>query len=237
MREILVFIPGTLCDERVFAQQLSHFEERYDCHVVIPQGSMTMEDMANETLRTIESPTFNLVGFSLGGILAMTMLSFAQDRIKRLALLNTNHLPDVHERKAQRTQFVTDTRAGKFHDVLRNEIQQHYLGRIVRNKTALLNVILDMALSIGPKRYIEQMIAARDRQDATTSLKAYKGPALILCGEDDPVCLPERHYAMQNLVEHSTCVTLAETGHYSTLEAPRAVNEALDLWLRQPVTP
>lgn len=237
MREILVFIPGTLCDERVFAPQLSYFEERFECHVVIPQGSMTMEDMARQTLSTIEASSFNLVGFSLGGILAMAMLPLAQERIKRLALLNTNHLPDGHERKAQRTHFVTDTRAGKFHDVLRLEIQQHYLGRIARDKTALLNVILDMALSIGPKRYIEQMIAARDRRDATASLNSYKGPALILCGEDDPVCLPERHYAMQNLVEHSTCVTLAETGHYSTLEAPRAVNEALDLWLRQPVTP
>jgi pimeloyl-ACP methyl ester carboxylesterase len=234
MRETLVFIPGTLCDERVFAPQLSHFETRYHCQVVIPQGAATMEGMAHEALESIEAPSFNLVGFSLGGILAMAMLPFAHQRIKRLALLNTNHLPDHAERQTQRTRFVAETRAGGFHDVLRSEIQSRYLGPGVHDKTSMLNHILDMALAIGPSLYIDQMLAARDRKDATPQLKAFKGPTLLLCGDDDTVCPPEKHYAMQDLVAGSLCVTLPNTGHYSTFEAPGAVNEALETWLALP---
>lgn len=233
MRETLVFIAGTLCDERVFAPQLAYLKQHYQCKIVIPQGSINLEEMARETLDTIDAPSFNLVGFSLGGILAMAMLPFAQNRIKRLALLNTNHLPDSPERKIQRSQFVIETRGGRFHDILRHEIQHKYLGRIVHDKTDMLNHILEMALAIGPARYIDQMMAARDRKDATLQLKAYKGSTLILCGEDDIVCPSERHYVMRDLVQNSNCITIAKAGHYSTLEAPDAVNSALEIWLAQ----
>ena len=236
MRETLVFITGTLCDERVFAPQLSYFKERYHCEVIIPQGASTIESMARETLASLKAPSLNVVGFSLGGILAMAMLPLAQSRIKRLALLNTNHLPDSDERKVQRSQFVRYTRAGRFHDVLRHEIQHKYLGSALRNKTAVLNHILDMALNIGPVRYVDQMTAARDRKEATTYLKNYKGPTLILCGEDDIVCPPERHYAMRDLISRSTCVTISKAGHYSTLEASDDVNKALETWLAEPVS-
>lgn len=231
MRETLVFLPGTLCDARVFAPQVTHFKSRYNCQVVIPQGATTMDGMAQLALDAIDAPEFSLIGFSLGGILAMAMLKLGHSRIKRLALLNTNHLKDTPERQAQRTRFVSLTRAGEFHTVLPHDIQAQFLGTRVEDKEALLNDILAMALAIGPKIYVEQMIAARDREDSTAILKSYQGKALLLCGEDDRVCPPERHYAMRALMRDAHCVTLPQTGHYSSLESPDAVNEALEKWL------
>ena len=235
MREALVFIPGLGCDERLFAAQIDHFSDRYACYVMVPKGAANIDEMGRLIMEELAFDRFNLVGLSLGGIVAMAMLRYNAKRVGRIALLDTNHLADTADRKSARTRLIQDVRSGHFHAVLKEEIRPEFLGSKLVDKAPLLNTILDMALNIGPALFIQQMIAGRDRDDSIDTLQTYQGPSLVLCGDDDLVCPPERHDDMANLLTRSERVTVPGSGHYSSMENPEAVNKALEALLKRPI--
>ena len=55
----------------------------------------------------------------------------------------------------------------------------------------------------------------------------------MMCGEDDSLCLPERHQLMHELVPGSTFKIIPGAGHLPTLEQPELTTEALAQWLQQ----
>lgn len=87
--EPLVLLPGTLCDERIWAQ-------------VIPlSGAARTDAMATAVIR--QAPDrFALAGFSLGGIVALEVVAQAPERVARLALIDTNPHPDPPARQTRR---------------------------------------------------------------------------------------------------------------------------------------
>ena len=58
-------------------------------------------------------------------------------------------------------------------------------------------------------------------------------PCLVLCGDEDLLCLPELHSEMQQMIDGAELLVVPECGHLSTLEQPQAVNHALQRWLAE----
>jgi pimeloyl-ACP methyl ester carboxylesterase len=230
-KETLVMLPGMMCDERLFAPQILAL--KMDYHIVVPQleGSNSIESLARRVLAEIEAPTFNLVGLSMGGIVAMSMVGLSPQRVMRLALLDTNHKADAPEKFALRNRQIGDVKAGMLHQVISTEMKPVYLAKGNRKNQALLDLLITMALDLGDNTFISQTIALRDRVDHTAALVNFKGPALILCGDEDVLCMPEQHGQMAKLLCGSVFHQIKNAGHISTLEQPRVVTKLMKAWL------
>ncbi len=231
LKETLVMLPGMMCDERLFAPQISVLEKDYE--IITPKLSApeSIEGMALRILDEINSPRFNLLGLSMGGIVAMNLVGLAPHRVRRLALLDTNHNADSLTRIAIRNRQISDVQDGKLRSVITEEMKPNYLAKSHRNNQVLLNLLIDMAMSLGDEIFITQSIALRDRTDQTLALQNYSGPSLILCGDEDSLCPPDRHNQMAQYLTHSTFRLIKNCGHISTLEQPEAVTAALQKWL------
>ncbi|MEM5503010.1 alpha/beta fold hydrolase [Ahrensia kielensis] len=233
-RETLVFLPGMMCDERLFAPQVEAFRGQYD--IVIPKLCETsIEEMARNVLSSISTQKFNLVGLSMGGIVAMEIMRQASHRILRLALLDTNHLADASENYANRNRQIKDIQNGKLRDVIVTEMKPHYLAEKNMGNKALLSVLIEMAMDVGGEVFIAQSTALRDRRSQIETLKAVHQPTLILCGDEDALCPPERHQQMATLISNGQMLSIKNAGHISTLEAPEEVNQWLMKWVSVPV--
>lgn len=222
---------GMMCDQRLFAPQISILERDYE--ILVPQLSArdSIEGMALRTLDEINSPRFNLLGLSMGGIVAMAMVGLAPQRVIRLALLDTNYKSDSIERIAIRNRQISDVQAGQLRHVITEEMKPNYLAKSHRKNQALLNLLINMAMDMGDEIFITQSIALRDRADQTQALQNYSGPSLVLCGDEDTLCPPSQHIQMAECLSHSTFSMIKNCGHLSTLEQPGAVNIALHEWL------
>ena len=100
-------------------------------------------------------------------------------------------------------------------------------------KKAILDLCLDMALSLGPEVFASQSRALRDRQDRQSVLAAFKGPGLVLLGAEDRLCPRERHDLMHELMPQSRLVIVDGAGHLPTLEQPVETTAALRRWLEE----
>lgn len=231
MYDPILFLPGMMCDARLFTPQLAAFSVNHSVMVAPQTGYACFTQMAENILANAPSK-FALVGLSMGGIAAMEVFRFAPERIARLALLDTNPLPEVEAIAKGREPQITKVQNGGLREVMRDEMKPNYLSDGPQ-KAAILDLCMDMAEALGPDVFIRQSRALQMRRDQSETLKRVEVPTLIMCGEDDTLCPLERHTLMHELIPHSRFTIIPEAGHLPTLEQPELTNQELKIWLTQ----
>jgi len=224
----LVLIPGFMCDGRLFEPQIRDLNYPHTITISIPTEP-TLPEMAARILNDTPDQ-FALGGLSMGGIVALEMLRQAPDRIERLALMDTTPLADGPANFDVRTRQITEVHAGHLERIMRDELKPAYLVDSPR-KTAIMDICMKMAQSLGPVVFQAQSLALRDRPDLQDTLAYAPQKTLILHGAEDRLCPPERHHLMHRLAPHATLVAIENAGHMPTLESPLSTTQALQNWL------
>ncbi|WP_421904790.1 alpha/beta fold hydrolase [Mameliella sp.] len=227
----LVLLPGMMCDARLFAPQIAALSGRRTVQCAPIGAHDTMSDLAAEVLAHAP-PRFALAGLSMGGIVAMEVLRQAPDRVVGLALLDTNPKAELEEVRARRVPQMDKVREGRLDAVMRDEMKPNYLTD-GPHRSEILDLCMDMALSLGAKVFLNQSRALAGRPDQQETLGAYDGPALVLCGRDDALCPVARHELMHDLIAGSALRVIENAGHLPTLEQPEETGAALAAWLER----
>ncbi|MGI9363890.1 MAG: alpha/beta fold hydrolase [Rhizobiaceae bacterium] len=226
----VIFLPGLLCDERLFAPQVKALEGQYAIEIPDLGAWSTFEDMSAAVLGNTRFQRFALAGLSMGGALALNMARWAPDRIERLAILDSNPGPDDSARKSNRRRQIVDAESRGVAELTRSELAGLYLAP--QNQTPqLVELAVSMAERHGLDVYKRQQNALMSRQSSRPYLAQIQVPALVLCGQEDKLCLPQWHDEMAKEIPNSQLVKIPGAGHLSTLEAPGDVNAALSNWL------
>lgn len=232
----VLLLPGMMCDDRLFAYQTGRLKQDTAGQISVltpPLDTATsLTELAAQVLNAAP-PSFCLCGLSMGGILAMEIIAQAPHRVDRLALMDTNPLPETAEGVIRRNRQIADVKSGGLKQVMADEMKPLYLADRP-DKAALLNLCMDMALSLGEAAFIRQSLALRDRPNQTETLKSVRCPTLILYGVEDRLCPPERHQLMHQLIPHAKLVAVQKAGHLPPLEAPQDTYGHLKDWLNLP---
>jgi pimeloyl-ACP methyl ester carboxylesterase len=232
LQEPIVFLPGMMCDARLFAPQIASLSRLAPVMVAPISSGERIEDIA-QLLLAMLPPKFALVGLSMGGIVAMEIMRRAPDRVTRIALLDTNALSETPQSAAAYEPWIIGARAGRLEDVLRDMMRPDFLAAGPARMT-VLNQFFDMARDQGAEVFIRQCRALQRRRDMQSTLRRCKVPALVLCGAEDGLTPVKRHQFMAELIPYAQLHIVEGAGHLPTLEQPEAVTHALANWLTQP---
>jgi pimeloyl-ACP methyl ester carboxylesterase len=222
-------IPGMMCDERLFAPQIEGLSDSIRIIVADISGYSTVHELAAEVLKK-SPPKFDLLGHSMGGIVAMEMYSQEPNRIEKLVLMDTNPKAELEEVKAMRDPQMKAAREGKLVDVMRDEMKPNYLDAS-DNRESILHTCMEMAKSMGTEVFMNQSKALQTREDQQSTLRLIDVPVLVICGSNDKLCPVERHELMHSIINHSELKIINNAGHMPTLEQPKETTEVLKKWL------
>jgi pimeloyl-ACP methyl ester carboxylesterase len=222
-------IPGMMCDERIFAPQIEGLSDSIRIIVADISGYSTVHELAAEVLKK-SPPKFDLLGHSMGGIVAMEMYSQEPNRIEKLVLMDTNPKAELEEVKAMRDPQMKAAREGKLVDVMRDEMKPNYLDAS-DNRESILHTCMEMAKSMGTEVFMNQSKALQTREDQQSTLCLIDVPVLVICGSNDKLCPVERHELMHSIINHSELKIINNAGHMPTLEQPKETTEVLKKWL------
>ena len=225
----LILLPGMMCDARLFGPQINALSSRVPL-MTVPLGRHNTIAALAEDFLSFAPLQFALAGLSMGGIVAMEILRQAPDRVRGLALMDTNPLAENDEVKKGRKAQIASAEAGHLERVMREEMKPNYLVESP-GREGILDLCLTMALDLGPDVFIKQSQALRDRTDQTETLRAFELPTLILCGQEDTLCPVSRHQLMHDLMPNSIFKIIESAGHLPTLEQPQETTAALARWL------
>ncbi len=232
MHNPLVFLPGMMCDLRLYAMQLLEFGRDRSVTVVPITMGERIEEIASNILDRVPQK-FALVGLSMGGIVAMEMLRRAPDRITRVALISSNSLAETPQSAAEYEPMIIKLRAGRLEEAVEALMPAEHIGPGT-GRSAVMAEVMEMARDQGGEAIIRQIRAMQRRRDYQAVLRQCKVPALVLCGEQDGLTPVKRHKLMAELIPYAKLSVIEGVGHLPTLEAPRATNDALHTWLAQP---
>ncbi|WP_224705357.1 alpha/beta fold hydrolase [Devosia aquimaris] len=228
----LLLLPGTVCDERLFAPMLAQLGHPHS-QVANMAGAATAHDLAKQILAAAPE-RFALAGFSLGGIVALEMVALAPERIERLALLDTTPRPDPQANADLRRAEVTRSRAqgmdGYIHDAW-----DRLVAPVNAGNQSLRDTIVAMARDAGPDCLAAQAEVAIQRADSRPRLGSIAVPTLILAGADEQICPLDAHQELASGIAGARYFTIPDAGHFSPLENPAAVARHMRDWLSWPI--
>ena len=227
-RPPLLLLPGFLCDEDLWRDQLTGLAGVADGRVADLGHGDSIAALARQVLATAP-PRFALAGFSFGGYVAQEIARQAPQRIERLALLDTSFHADTPERIAQRRAANKSVSLpGEFRGMT-EQLLPSFIAAERLHDVALVQRINAMTLRQGREVFVRQN--AMRREDGAAVLRGLACPVLVLCGRHDVLTPPALHREMAALMPQAGLVVVEDSGHMSPMEQPAAVTLAMRQWL------
>ena len=228
-KPFVAFACAHLTDERLYAAQVAALEPTHECKVFAFREHDTLGRMAKELLANTPK-RFTLIGLSLGGYLSFEIIRRQLHRLERLVLMDTTAVADTPARRAGRDADIAKVREGGI-DALIPELAPRWMHPTHAKRTDLVNLMAEMARSIGARGQLNQQRAMMARPDSHDDLARVAVPTLVMCGRQDPVTPVPDHEAMAAKVRGARLEIIEDCGHLSTIERPDAVNRVLIDWL------
>ncbi len=228
MQPVLVFIPGNMCDARLW-RDIDDIPEWISVHAP-PLGQASISAMASAVLAELQGPIIP-IGFSMGGIVALEIARQAPERVKAMVLVDTNAGADLPERAILRPIQQARVRSGALATIIADELKPVYLAPANRNDATLKQLLFDMAMDLGEDIFLAQSEALRTRNDLGPVLDGFDGPIMLMCGAEDRLCPPAWHEMMADRARDATLHIISGSGHMLPLEQPASFNAALTQWL------
>jgi pimeloyl-ACP methyl ester carboxylesterase len=225
----VLFLPGSLCDDRLFSDQLDALDDAgYECAVAELRPHISIASMAAHSATVFDGEPFAVVGLSLGGIVAAEMAIQVPELLLGVALLDTNLDEPSAEQLTQRQAWEAQVRTGAWWRLAAQlvPIQTSFPERYGE-------LIFAMFETAGAAGFLSDNQALCDRHDRRDNLAQVDVPTLIAVGEDDLVCLPSIHQELVDRLPNTELTIIAGAGHLSTLDQPRIVTERLLSWLSE----
>jgi pimeloyl-ACP methyl ester carboxylesterase len=224
-----LLVPGLNCSARIFAHQIPALWQFGPVMVADHSEGDTIEAIAGNILATAP-PSFALVGFSMGGYVALEIVRRAPERVRKLALLATNARADTPEQSEKRLKRVAMVEAGGFEDDIRQQSPMAvHRGNAADPLLASLN--RTMALEAGAETFVRHIKAIIARRDQRALLPTISCPTLVVAGDGDQLMPAAVTDELAANIPGARLVTLPRSGHCFPLEQPERLNEALAEWL------
>ena len=227
MAQHVVLIPGMLCDTAALGVLPDKLDNGWSVRVVQP--SFVSVEAACASILADAPDQFAIVGFSLGGIVAMECAVRAPQRITKVALISASPYAPTSAQRKQWTRWHAELDRGRFKTV----VDQANMAMFAPNQSsAFLSKALDMAVRVGPAALALQLQLQASRCDLTSTLPEIGAPTLVLSGCLDPLCPPDYQRTIAAGIPRSRLVLLDRCGHLPFLERPgvsaRIVRSFLD---------
>ncbi len=230
MKQTLFLLPGLLCDERVWAHQVQQLSALVNIRIPDFSQHDSLDAMADAVLH--QAPAhFHVAGHSMGGRVALQILSKAPDRILKLGLLDTGtHAAKPGE--AEKRQVLIDLASREGMAALARAWAPPMVHPDRHHDADLMSAIFAMVESYSVSSFRKQVNALLNRPDALPFLAKAPINTLVLCGREDAWSPPEQHEVISRGLPDQPPVTIIDNaGHMAPMERPEAVTAALRKWL------
>ncbi len=231
-KQPLLFIPGLLCNDRLWHHQIDHLDDLAEMSVADLSQDDSIPEMAARTLAGAPD-TFAMAALSMGGYVAQEIMRQAPERVTRLALIDTSARADTEEQLARRGALIKQVE--KVSPSWFTGVTRRLLPLLIhpgrQQDSELIAIIKEMAEGIGRDGYLRQQHGIMNRQDGVADLAAIDCPTLVLCGREDVLTPVKIHEEIAHHIPNARLVVIEDCGHLAPLEQPHAVTAVLRYWL------
>ena len=251
MKEKIYFIPGTMCDVRLWDDLWPKLEtalgDNYQLmHVPIPKEKTLTEILSafyrifndfgdnfdDDHNYDLADEKVNLVGFSLGGYLASAFNAAYPDKVKRLFIASNTPCILPEEEILTRKKIIKWVEKNGYSG-LPSQRASDLLHPDNKQNKAIIDKMIVMDKTLGQEVLLQQFKVTTKREDLFTGLLNAAIPITFCSGVEDSLVNSALFYkipANHSLIQH---IEIPDAGHMLPLEQPEAMAKAILLWLEK----
>ncbi|WP_417449248.1 alpha/beta fold hydrolase [Kordiimonas sp.] len=217
----LYLVPGTMCDARLWTPMLKHLPGA-EAHHADYTGSQTLDAMQAKVLAQAPDEPCHLVGFSLGGYLAMMVAINHPERFKSLTVIAASPYGLSEEEKSLRQRNAEMLSRLTYRGMSKTRLRQFIHERHMADE-AITGTVLAMERDHGQDELMRQLLAPLNRPSVTEALLSLPIPVHFIMARNDAM-VP--FTAIEKFAAHADNISLREvndSGHMIPLEAPAAL--------------
>ena len=233
----IIFIHGLGLNQSMWKPQIDFFKNNsfvtYDLlgHGKTPfsENILTMEKLANQLLVLVENlkiDKFNLIGFSIGSLIAIEFASKYENYLNSLTLIST-----TYKRTAEERQNVIDrvNLAKKNMPISQMAMKRWFSDQYLEQNPELYDEFMKILnkKGIDQENFIKSYEVFANYQDNLENIKNIKTNTLIITGSDDPGSTPDMSKNLNKDIQNSTYVEIKNGKHLCSIEYADEVNNAI----------
>ncbi|MCT9812759.1 alpha/beta hydrolase [Acidovorax sp. Be4] len=229
-RAALLLIPGMLTHAGIWRAVSARLQQAMGARLQLLVADVSTQDsiadMAEDAWRLLgqvapEVPC-GVVGFSMGGYVALEMLAHARRPLRMACLVSTSARAEPAEGVAQREKTMDSLRAD-----FEQAIGATALYGTHRANRADLASLLEMMRSVGPDTAVRQVQAIMRRRDLRAQLARLDLPVQVLCGQDDRITPWALSEELAALIPGAGLQQVPQAGHMLPFERPEVLAGSL----------
>lgn len=228
MKKDIALISGALSTPDLWQHQVKLMQNTLNVHHVDVLNSQSVTAMA-ERFAKIAPDEFTLIGFSLGGYVALELFRYIPHKIKKLILINSSASSVSAKGRSERERSIDLINRGKFDFLIslifKNSIHDQ------KKHGDLLPLVQQMAKEVGSENYKYQLMAIIDKPDQSDLLSSIDCPTLLIANKHDKVMPYSCSENLARQIKGAELIKMENCGHLAMLEQPEAINQILSGWL------
>lgn len=225
----LVCLPGLLCTADVWAPVTRHIATPATTPELPALDGI--DRMAAHILADLPD-RFVLVGFSMGGYVALEILRAAPERVAGLVLTSTTAAADTDQQTAGRQIAVDQARSAGMPRFAKG-LARYLLGPAASEDPAMIAQIVAMAEQVGLDTFALHQTATAARRDNSELLARITCPAAVVAGAADRVIASDKARATAEQIPGARLEIAPDAGHMLPLEAPAILADAISAILTE----
>ncbi|GER23575.1 alpha/beta hydrolase [Zafaria cholistanensis] len=240
---VLLLLHGHAFDKSMWDRQVQHFgalgwrvlapDLRGFGESEVTPGIVYTEEFAADAVGLLDAlkvPSAVVLGYSMGGQVAMEIQHSHPERVRALAIVDT--VPQAEDAAGRRRRNTTADRlvAEGMHAYASDVLGVMIAAYNVQAKPEVAAKVLEMIRRSPAAGSAAAMRGRASRRDFAETLAAVTVPALVIAGADDAFD-GGAAARMHELMPHSTFVRIDGAGHTPSMEQPEAFNAALEEFL------
>jgi 3-oxoadipate enol-lactonase len=241
----LVFIHGFPFDHRMWRSQIEFFKQNY--RVITydirgfgasepGDGQYSLEIFVDDFLALLDHlkvEKATVVGFSMGGYIALRAIERNPNRFARLVLADTQSGSDSDAAKVKRTDTLKTIKLKGISTFAGQFLKSALFSKTTDTNPALVSSLSEWIQSQSTIGVSGGVLGLMSRTDTTEALSKIKIPTQIMVGENDGITPVQIAKAMQETISGSILKVISLSGHMTPLENPNEFNSSLNEFLQK----
>ena len=223
-------LPGTMCDERMWADMFKESPGLVPRYLTIG-GQNTIELLVEDIAHQLPTNPIDLVGFSLGGYLAVAFALKYPERVRQLFVISNMPCALPFEEVKERTRTVQWLKKHGYSGIPKKRIL-NLLDKSAHENTQLISTIAVMDKDLGGEVLMQQLLATTQRENLFDQLVNLQIEKHFIVGESDKLASPQ---ALADLAAKDNSMSLRvveKAGHMLPMEKPDCCKDWLMMKLK-----
>jgi pimeloyl-ACP methyl ester carboxylesterase len=201
----------------------------HDCHVVFLPALDSVDSIARAILEELASGSYQVVGHSFGGMVALALARIAPERVAGIALVNSSITADSEAATAARVERIAKVEQGGYEQVAQAASARAYHPENQKRDDLIQAREADVA-EYGAERYVAHQKAMASRPGCQELLAQLSIPKLAVIAEGDVVIPAETQEAVSRACGMQI-EKISTAGHMLPMEQPEALAKVLLAWM------